>query len=281
MQSIVSKRTYKNVIVEKQDRITWVIMNRPEKRNAMSPEMDTEMDEILGDLECDPDTGVVVLTGAGDAFCAGRDLDLFFRELKDNPREFKRASEIGDRWRWQRLYMFDKPTIAMVNGHCFGGGLTQLVACDFAIAADDAKIGASEINFGALPGGLVTKALREALGYRDAMWMCCTGLPMTGADAAEKGLINKAVPRARLRDETLALARILLEKDPEALRATKQAVRMVNNMDVAGSYDYLSAKVAQIGARRRGNYGLPDLGDIDQFLDKKAFRPGLSGPPRK
>ena len=129
-------KTYENVIVEKENRITWVILNRPEKRNAMSPDLDREMDEILDELETDPETGVVVLTGAGEAFCAGRDLELYFRSLGDKPREFKRASEIGARWRWERLYMYDKPTIAMVNGHCFGGGLTQMVACDFAIAAE-------------------------------------------------------------------------------------------------------------------------------------------------
>src|SRR5262245_14446987 len=111
----------KNVKVEREDGITWVILNRPEKRNAMSPELHFEMDETLQFLETDSETRCLVLTGAGPAYCAGQDLQKFFRDTEGDRTMRKRAAEAANRWRWERLYMYEKPTIAMVNGYCVGG----------------------------------------------------------------------------------------------------------------------------------------------------------------
>ena len=128
----------KNVKVEREGGITWVILNRPEKRNAMSPELHFEMDETLKYLETDPETRCLVLTGAGEAYSAGQDLKTFFRETEGNPSLRKSSAEAANRWRWERLYMYDKPTIAMVNGYCVGGAFMHLIACDFAIADEKA-----------------------------------------------------------------------------------------------------------------------------------------------
>ena len=116
------------------------MMNRPEKRNAMSPELHLDMDDALDELAADPETQVLVLTGAGEAFCAGQDIRLYFRGTDDNPKLRAQGRAAPNQWRWQRLSTFPKPTIAMVNGYCFGGGFTQLSACDLAIAADDAHV---------------------------------------------------------------------------------------------------------------------------------------------
>src|SRR5262245_35701488 len=123
MQAVApSSPTYETVKVEREpNRITWVTLNRPEKRNAMNPTMHREMVAVLDELEFDDQTRVVVLTGAGDSFCAGQDLKEYFRELDNSPRAKRQAQRDSQEWRWYKLYTFAKPTIAMVNGHCFGG----------------------------------------------------------------------------------------------------------------------------------------------------------------
>ena len=103
-----------------------------------------------------------------------------------------------------KAFTYAKPTIAMVNGFCFGGGFTQLIACDFAIAAEDAQFGLSEVNWGILPGGFVSKALVEALGMRDAVWFAVTGDTFDGRVAERARLINRAVPRANCGRNRLA-----------------------------------------------------------------------------
>ena len=144
-------KSYETVKVERENGIAWVTLNRPDKRNAMSPQLHFEMCDILDELEHDPQARVLVLTGAGDAWCAGQDLKLFFRDLDNKPVERSHAAWASHYWRWQKLYTYAKPTIAMVNGFCFGGGFTQLIACDFAIAAEDAQFGLSEVNWASCP----------------------------------------------------------------------------------------------------------------------------------
>jgi trans-feruloyl-CoA hydratase/vanillin synthase len=263
---------YECVTVDKDDGLTWVTLNRPDKRNAMSPELDREMLDIILSLEGDPETRVLILTGAGDAFCAGMDLKLYFRALEDKPAERIRAEWVTHQWRWYRLWNFPKPTIAMVNGYCMGGAFTQLVACDFAIAADDAKFGLSEINWGILPGGLVSKALHVCLGYRDALYYSLTGETFDGKKAEEIKLITKSVPAAELRKTTEEFARRFLKLNPETLRATKQAVKAVREMDVGQAHEYLMAKSAELRARDKED-GYRQ--GIKQFVDDKSYKPGL------
>jgi len=263
---------YECVTVEKDDGLTWVTLNRPDKRNAMSPELDREMLDIILSLEGDPETRVLILTGAGDAFCAGMDLKLYFRALEDKPAERIRAEWVTHQWRWYRLWNFPKPTIAMVNGYCMGGAFTQLVACDFAIAADDAKFGLSEINWGILPGGLVSKALHVCLGYRDALYYSLTGETFDGKKAEEIKLITKSVPAAELRKTTEEFARRFLTLNPETLRATKQAVKAVREMDVGQAHEYLMAKSSELRARDKED-GYRQ--GIKQFVDDKSYKPGL------
>jgi feruloyl-CoA hydratase/lyase len=268
----------KYVKVRKADGITWVMLNRPEKRNAMSPELHYEMDATLAELETDPETQVLVLTGAGEAFSAGQDLQKFFRELDDKPAEQKRAGEAADRWRWYRLSMYDKPTIAMVNGYCVGGAFIQLLACDFAIAAETATFSLSEINWGILPGSLVSKVVSDAVLYRHALYYACLGEAFTARRAVEIGLINAAVPAPDLERETIALARRLMAKNPEVLRGTKQAIRMVRDMDHQRANEYMRIKMAEVKVRDRER--ARDAG-IAQFIDDKTFKPTFEPARRR
>lgn len=143
--------TYENVLLEREDGITWVTLNRPEKRNAMSPALHHDMVAVLNELEGDAETKVLVLTGAGDSWNAGQDLKEYFRALDNDPAGRRQAGWDSHQWRWEHLLTFPKPTIAMVNGYVFGGAFTPLVACDIAIAAEDAIFGLSEINWGIFP----------------------------------------------------------------------------------------------------------------------------------
>lgn len=260
------------VKVEREGAVTTVILNRPEKRNAMSPQMHFEMVDVLKELAEDSETRVLVLTGAGESWCAGQDIQLFFRDLDDKPKERYLARLANHEWRWTLLSTFPKPTIAMVNGYCFGGAFVQLFACDFAIAANDAQFGLSEVNWGILPGGLVGKVIMDGLSYRDAVWYAMTGEPMDGKTAAAIRLINKSVPRENLRSETMALADALTKKNPQTLRTIKESLRFVRDMSVEQAADYLLAKEREL------RYLDPELGRekaMTQFLDQKTYRPGM------
>src|SRR5438270_5981918 len=201
---------WKTVRAEIQDGIGWAFFDRPEKRNAMSPTLNNEMRELLELFELDDAVKVVILTGAGESWSAGMDLKEYFREVDGAPDIMKeRVRRDASAWQWKLLRMYAKPTIAMVNGWCFGGAFSPLVACDLAIASETAVFGLSEINWGIPPGNLVSKALADTIGHRKALEYIMTGETFTGAQAAEFGLVNKAVPLENLRDETVALARKL------------------------------------------------------------------------
>ena len=260
------------VQVEFDNGVAWVTLNRPAKRNAMSPTLNREMLEVLDELEGDERCGVLVLTGAGEAFCAGMDLQEYFRANDAKPRHATlKARRQAAEW-WKRLMWFEKPTIAMVNGWCFGGAFTPLVSCDLAIAAEEAKFGLSEINWGIIPGGNVTKAVSDVMSQRDGLYYIMTGIPFDGRKAAELRLVNEAVPLAQLRQRTRELCDVLLEKNPVVLKAAKDAFKRVRDMPWEMSDDYLYAKTEQSlfldksGGKKEG---------LKQFLDDKTYRPGL------
>lgn len=261
------------VKVEIDEGIGWVILNRPEKRNAMSPTLNREMRDVLETLELDGDVKVMVLTGAGESWTAGMDLKEYFREVDQAPEIFQeRVRRDASTWQWKLLRMYAKPTIAMVNGWCFGGGFSPLVACDLAIAADTAVFGLSEINWGIPPGNLVSKALADTVGQRKALEYIMTGETFTGTQAAEMGLVNRSVPLDRLREETIALARKLLTKNPVVLRAAKHGFKRCRELTWEQNEDYLYAKLDQAQLRD------PEHGrekGLKQFLDEKSIKPGL------
>ncbi|MDB5595879.1 MAG: p-hydroxycinnamoyl CoA hydratase/lyase [Hyphomicrobiales bacterium] len=261
-----------NVKIERDEGTTFIILNRPEKRNAMSPQLHMDMCNALDWAEEDEQTKVVVITGAGRNFCAGQDLKLYFRGTDDDPHMRARSRRAAHRWRWEKLSSFPKATIAMVHGYCFGGGFTPVIACDFAIAADDATFGLSEVNWGIIPGGLVAWAVTQVMNYRDAIYYSVTGDRFSGAEAAAMKFVNKSVPLAKLREQTMELARKLEAKSPAAVRYTKEAVRSVRGMSHAQALDYLNCKSDAL------KFKDPENGRekaMKQFLDEKVFKPGL------
>ncbi|MGI4857561.1 MAG: p-hydroxycinnamoyl CoA hydratase/lyase [Janthinobacterium lividum] len=259
------------VVFEVIDRVAWVRFNRPEKRNAMSPALNRRMMEILDELEFRDDVGVFVLAGEGASWTAGMDLKEYFRETEALGLRGVRQSQRESYGWWRRLRWFQKPTIAMVNGWCFGGGYGPLYACDLAFAAEEAQFGLSEINWGILPGGGATKVARELMPFRKAMYHALTGENIDGRTAAEWGLVNEAVPLAQLKDRVSAVAHTLLQKNPVALKSTKDAIRRAGEMTYDNAEDYLvRAQEAANSFDREG----PKEG-IRQFIDEKAYKPGL------
>jgi trans-feruloyl-CoA hydratase/vanillin synthase len=269
----------KTVLVEFDEGIAWVTLNRPEKRNAMNPALNAEMTEVLEALEVDERCGVLVLTGAGDAFTAGMDLKEFFRESdRLSPEAWGQIARQAQIWQMQRLKWFPKPTIAMVNGWCFGGGFNPVISCDIALAAEDATFGLSEVNWGIIPAGNVLRSVALKLRDTDGMYYALTGDTFTGKEAAAMGLVKFAVPRAELKPKTRELAQKLLTKNRAAIRAIKQAYRKMSEMSWEASEDYLMAKLDQLRLTD------PEKGraqGMKQFLDEKAYRPGLGNYERK
>ena len=262
-----------NVKVVFEDGIAWVKLNRPEKRNAMSVALAREMNEVMDALELDDRCGVFVLTGEGQAFSAGMDLKDFFRAT-DNAGDLVRHRAYRDtrNWQWRKLMFYGKPTIAMVNGYCFGGAFTPLVCCDLAIAAEEATFGLSEINWGIIPGGVVPKALQTLVNDRKSLYYIMTGEPFDGKEAANIGLVNEAVPLAQLEERTRALAKVLLAKNPTVLRASKLSYRYISEMNWEQAAEYLTAKLDQT------TFVDPEKGrdkGLKGFLDDKNYRPGL------
>ena len=261
------------VRVEVSEGIGWVIFNRPEKRNAMNPTLNREMRDILETLELDESAKVLILTGAGDSWTAGMDLKEYFREVDRAPEILReKIRREASAWQWKLLRMYSKPTIAMVNGWCFGGGFSPLVACDLAVASQTAIFGLSEVNWGIPPGNLVSKALADTVGHRKALEYIMTGDTFTGEQAAEMGLVNRAVPLEKLREETVALARKLMEKNPVVLRAAKHGFKRCRELTWEQNEDYLYAKADQAQLRD------PESGrekGLKQFLDEKSIKPGL------
>src|SRR3954470_9695421 len=265
--------SWQTVQVEVDDGIAWVQLNRPEKRNAMNPTLNAEMVDVLLALDADDSAGVLVLTGAGDAWSAGMDLKEYFREVDGRPEHVQRkVRREAALWQWRMLRTYAKPTIAMVNGWCFGGAFTPLVACDLAIAADEATFGLSEINWGIPPGSVVSRALAETVGSRAGLFYVMTGRTFHGREAAAMGLVNASVPASELRADVESLARELLAKNPVVLRAAKLGYKHCRDMSWDQAEDYLYAKLEQsqfLDSERGREQGL------SQFLDEKRIRPGL------
>ncbi len=253
------------------DGIAWLRFNRPDKRNCMNPTINREMLEVLESLEFRDDVGVLVLTGEGTSWSAGMDLKEYFRENEQKGMwATRKAQRQAYAW-WERLRWYQKPTIAMVNGWCFGGAYGPLFGCDLAFAADEAQFGLSEINWGILPGGGASKVASELLPFRKAMYHAMMGENLDGRTAAEWGLVNESLPLAQLKDRVTQVAGVLLAKNPVALKATKDAVRRVREMTYDNAEDYLIR--AQEAANSFDADGRKEA--TRQFIDEKLFKPGL------
>jgi feruloyl-CoA hydratase/lyase len=261
---------YETILVDRENDVVTVTLNRPHKKNAMSPTLHHEMVELLTQLRFDKDLRVLVITGKGDSFSAGEDLKEFFYEQRDR-MQFEALLEKSLEWRVRILRSFPVPTIAMVNGWCFGGAFSIVAGCDIAFAADEAMFGLSEINFGHFPGGPVSKQISAIMRPREAVYYILTGDQFNGQRAAEIGLVTYSVPREHLEEEVKKVVQKLCAKEPAALRACKEAYRdslLIPDMETSLAYSV--AKSDQLSFLQ--NNAWKDQG-IKQFIEG-SYRPG-------
>lgn len=267
----VDQSELNSVAVTVEKGVAWVKFNRPEKRNCMNPKLNRQMMRVLDDLEYRDDVGVLVLSGEGTSWSAGMDLKEYFRETEALGLGATRQAQRESYGWWRRLRWYHKPTIAMVNGWCFGGGYGPLFSCDLAVTAEEATFGLSEINWGILPGGGASKVVADLMPMRKAMYHAMMGENIDGKTAVEWGLVNEAVPLNNLQQRVTEICKVLLEKNPVALKATKDAIRRVKEMTYDNAEDFLVR--AQEAANSFDNDGRKQ--GIKQFIDDKTYKPGL------
>jgi len=216
------------VLLEKADRVAILTINRPDKMNALSEQVRSELMAALAEIEKDDGLGVVVITGAGDkAFIAGADIG-----------EFEGRSPFDQRWAMRSPRVFDvmatypKPVIAMINGYCLGGGCELSMSCDIRTASDQASFGQPEINLGLIPGGGGTQRMPRIVGMGQAMRLILSGDRIKAAEAQQIGLVDLVFPHEELRAKTLELAGRIASKSPLTLRVAKEAMRASERMGV-------------------------------------------------
>ena len=199
--------------------VATITLNRPDKRNAISFEL---IDDLQGALDevAKSDALVLILTGAGKAFCSGLDLDNLKALLGRSPEQNLQDSQTMVRL-FRALYEFPKVTIAAVNGAAIAGGTGLALLCDFTLAVPEAKFGYTEVRIGFVPAIVSTFLLRQ-VGEKQARDLLLTGRLFGADEAARMGLINEIVPPESLMTRARELASLLMQNSPTSLRATKQ-----------------------------------------------------------
>lgn len=223
---------YKTLIYEKKENIGVLTINRPQRMNAISNELTSELKKFLDEIENDDELRVLVITGAGDkAFVAGADIN----ELVD------RDALIGRRVSRQRQDIFSRienlhvPAIAAINGYALGGGLELALACSIRVCSDKAQFGAPEVKLGIIPGDGGTQRLPRLVGLGRAMEMILTGDFIDAEEAYRIGLVNKIVPHEELMEKAMELAKKIASRPPLAVRYAKETVnRSLEGSTVSG-----------------------------------------------
>jgi enoyl-CoA hydratase len=207
------------ILTERNGAAALLTLNRPEKLNALSPALLVELADRLEELNKDEEIRVSILTGGPKVFAAGADIDSMAKAG---------AIDIyvrNTRALWHRIWSLDKPLIAAVNGVAFGGGCELAMSCDLIVAGESARFGQPEIKLGIMPGAGGTQRLTSAMGPYKAMELVLTGEPITSQQAMEFGLVNRVVADDKVLEEALALANLIAERPPVAVRLARQAVR--------------------------------------------------------
>ena len=253
--------TYATLLLNITGEVATITLNRPEKRNAISTEM---IEELLAALdECDKSSArVVILTGAGRAFCSGMDLDALKAIAGQSPDQNLEDSRRMARM-FRRLYSFPKPLIAAVNGPALAGGCGIATLCDFTLAAPEAKFGYTEVKIGFIPA-IVSVFLVRQIGEKRARDLLLTGRVFDAGEAREIGLVTEIVPPERLLDVAQELARSLLASSPTSLMRTKQLLVQFSNAELDRQIELAARANAEVRATEDFHEGLA------AFLEKRT-----------
>lgn len=213
---------FQNLIYEKKDSVAWIVINRPDKRNALNRATRLEMARALEDAQSDSGIRVLILSGAGDkSFISGSDLT----ELANfTPLEMGRfMATLGQRF-YTRFEQLEKPVIAMINGLCLGAGLELALACDIRIASESARFGQPEILIGIIPGGGGTQRLSRLVGIGKAKELILTGKMIDASEALRIGLVNQVTPADQLQETVESLAQAISKQSPLTVEWAKRAI---------------------------------------------------------
>jgi methylglutaconyl-CoA hydratase len=211
--------SYATLEIKEAGGIHTITFNRPERRNALNPQMIAELIHAFGEAaSCS--CGVVVLTGAGTAFCSGMDLENLKSLTRQRPED-QRADAESTMWMMRRLYELLKPTIAAVNGPAIAGGTGLATLCDFTLAAPQARFGYTEVKIGFIPA-IVSVFLLEMIGEKKAKDLLLSGRILDAQQALAMGLVTEAVAEGELMARVQSLAGSLLKNSPESMSAVKK-----------------------------------------------------------
>ena len=246
------------VLYEKKDRIAYVTINRPERRNALDLPAMRLLARAWTDFRDDPETWVAIVTGAGDRdFCVGADLKEFIPRVTERIDELASfdASLLGEEFDARAPLVavlregdLFKPVIAAVNGICAAGGMELLQGTDIRIAAEGATFSVAEVKRGLFPGGGSTVRLPRQIPYARAMEILLTGDAISAREAHELGLVNEVVPREQLMDAAQAMAVRILGNGPVAVRAVKESVQRGMTLSVPEAMDFELRQAAKVFA---------------------------------
>jgi methylglutaconyl-CoA hydratase len=240
--------------------IATITFNRPEKRNAISFELLNELLTAFDEVESSP-AQILILTGAGKAFCAGLDLEELKSLLGKTPAENLADSERIARV-FRRLYDFPKPTIAAVNGAAIAGGTGLATMCDFTLAVPEAKFGYTEVRIGFIPA-VVSSILVWQVGHKTARELLISGRIFDAAEAHRLGLVNEVVDAAQLMSRARELAASLQENSPASMRATKELI----NGFIGKNLDHQFAESVTQNAQARTTTDFRE--GVASFLEKR------------
>jgi len=254
---------YNTVQLTIENGIATVTLNRPDKRNAISYELIDDLLQALDEV-AEPPALVLILTGAGKAFCSGMDLENLKALLGRTPEQSLQDTQTMARL-FRSLYEYPKPTIAAVNGPAIAGGCGLATLCDFTLSVPDAKFGYTEVRIGFVPAIVSTFLLRQ-IGEKHARDLLLTGRIITADEAHRMGLVNEIVPAEKLMDRAQELAAQLMENSPASLRYTK---RLLNDHARRELDLQIEAAIRENAAVR----STPDFREgISSFLEKRKPR---------
>jgi len=218
---------YSNILLDREEGLATITLNRPDKLNAYTTEMGEEFTHAFRALERDASVRAIIVTGAGRAFCAGADLEHLAAHAAG--KNVSKGPRLGEEDFLRQLPLeiraARKPVLAAINGHAVGVGMTMAMPCDVRIAADDAKIGFVFGRLGILPGLGSSHLLPQLVGMARAQELVLTAKKILGTEAAAIGLVNKALPRDEVLPAARAMAREMSEVDPIVLAYAKQALQ--------------------------------------------------------
>jgi enoyl-CoA hydratase/carnithine racemase len=217
---------FDTILVDDADGVGIITLNRPSALNAINGKMMDELGVALSDLGADPEIRVVVVTGAGRAFSAGRDM----KEIGHSSH--RSASDL-----WSQIEELGKPVIAAVNGLCYTGAFSMLLCFDLVVASDAAVFADTHAKFGMYHGGGTTQRLRNAVGALKAKEILFSCQPIDAAEALRLGLVNRVVPGEQLAEEVATLARMIARNDPNAIRVTKMLINQGTRWGSAVGFD--------------------------------------------